>query len=127
MELRAAVHNAGLAGGLGLEPRLHGSKGRRAADYPIPHHRFRRREIRRPTVSLERRAAVHRTHLPVAARTGSLAQRWNRATVDDGGVDTAGPADDVRPRPGGVRVRMTGAQRRRQLLDVGRELFAQRG
>ena len=25
------------AGGLGLEPRLHGSKGRRAADYPIPH------------------------------------------------------------------------------------------
>ena len=25
-----------MAGGLGLEPRLHGSKGRRAADYPIP-------------------------------------------------------------------------------------------
>ncbi|CCG01713.1 protein of unknown function [Blastococcus saxobsidens DD2] len=25
------------AGGLGLEPRLPGSKGRRAADYPIPH------------------------------------------------------------------------------------------
>ena len=31
---RAAA--SGLAGGLGLEPRLHGSKGRRAADYPIP-------------------------------------------------------------------------------------------
>ncbi len=29
----------GCAGGLGLEPRLHGSKGRRAADYPIPHPR----------------------------------------------------------------------------------------
>jgi hypothetical protein len=26
-----------VAGGLGLEPRLHGTKGRRAADYPIPH------------------------------------------------------------------------------------------
>jgi hypothetical protein len=25
------------AGGLGLEPRLQGSKGLRAADYPIPH------------------------------------------------------------------------------------------
>ena len=29
------------AGGLGLEPRLHGSKGRRAADYPIPHQNGR--------------------------------------------------------------------------------------
>ena len=34
------------------------------------------------------------------------------------------PGDAGGARP---RVRMTGAQRRRQLLDVGRELFAQRG
>ena len=35
-----------------------------------------------------------------------------------------GARDQQRARP---RVRMTGAQRRQQLLDVGRELFAQRG
>ena len=37
-------------------------------------------------------------------------------------MTTPGPAGGSRPR-----VRMTGAQRRQQLLDVGRELFAQRG
>jgi AcrR family transcriptional regulator len=51
------------------------------------------------------------------------------AAEDDGGVDSSGPADGAPPRPGPgrTRVRMTGAQRRQQLLDVGRELFAQRG
>src|SRR5439155_18122227 len=33
------THRSAMAGGLGLEPRLQGSKGLRAADYPIPHRR----------------------------------------------------------------------------------------
>ena len=36
VEERGPLESAG-AGGLGLEPRLQGSKGLRAADYPIPH------------------------------------------------------------------------------------------
>ena len=39
-----------------------------------------------------------------------------------GAMSAPGTAGGARPR-----VRMTGAQRRQQLLDVGRELFAQRG
>ncbi|SDY69838.1 transcriptional regulator, TetR family [Modestobacter sp. DSM 44400] len=42
-------------------------------------------------------------------------------------METSGPADGTPPRPGRTWVRITGAQRRQQLLDVGRELFAQRG
>ncbi|MGY1854941.1 TetR/AcrR family transcriptional regulator [Modestobacter sp. SYSU DS0290] len=45
-------------------------------------------------------------------------------------MSTPGPAAGSAPTGGGAgrpRVRMTGAQRRRQLLDVGRELFAERG
>ncbi|MGY1842306.1 TetR/AcrR family transcriptional regulator [Modestobacter sp. SYSU DS0875] len=45
-------------------------------------------------------------------------------------MSTPGPAAGSAPSGGGTgrpRVRMTGAQRRRQLLDVGRELFAERG
>jgi AcrR family transcriptional regulator len=41
-----------------------------------------------------------------------------------GSGGTTGGAADGAPRP---RARMTGAERRQQLLDVGRELFAQRG
>ena len=51
------------AGGLGLEPRLHGSKGRRAADYPIPHPRReapRRRRRREAAPVGEPRAAAAR-------------------------------------------------------------------
>jgi AcrR family transcriptional regulator len=43
-------------------------------------------------------------------------------------VTTSGtPAGDAPAAPARPRVRMTGAQRRQQLLDVGRELFAERG
>jgi AcrR family transcriptional regulator len=41
-----------------------------------------------------------------------------------GGPTSSPPGGTAGSRP---RVRMTGAQRRQQLLDVGRELFAQRG
>jgi AcrR family transcriptional regulator len=40
-----------------------------------------------------------------------------------GGMSSSG-GNDGAPRP---RARMTGAERRQQLLDIGRELFAQRG
>src|SRR6476469_9303442 len=52
------------AGGLGLEPRLHGSKGRRAADYPIPHprHGWPRRRRHGTTPAPEPRAAHRRRH-----------------------------------------------------------------
>ena len=36
-DLISVIGRSVVAGGLGLEPRLQGSKGLRAADYPIPH------------------------------------------------------------------------------------------
>src|SRR4051794_30375944 len=42
-------------------------------------------------------------------------------------MSTPGSSSPAGPGTGRPRVRMTGAQRRQQLLDVGRELFAQRG
>ena len=83
--------SGGVAGGLGLEPRLHGSKGRRAADYPIPHQL----------------GTVESSH---------AAQSCWPTTFNPMSTNSS-PA----------RIRMTGAQRRQQLLDVGRTLFAERG
>src|SRR3954468_15052053 len=63
------------AGGLGLEPRLHGSKGRRAADYPIPtpppRHGGPRRRHHGTTPAPEPRAARRRRHAQAPVGGGS--------------------------------------------------------
>jgi AcrR family transcriptional regulator len=62
------------------------------------------------------------TSVPVGPRQRS-------AGHDEDVTPSGSPADSTSPRTASsrARVRMTGAQRRQQLLDVGRELFAQRG
>ena len=114
----------GVAGGLGLEPRLHGSKGRRAADYPIPHPRRRPAALARrpratgtrsepegrpaPWAAAGHRAAVRRSRLPVARsrlRCRRLRARSLRSTNTvgdrsrDGRYDTASGGSSVRSRP----------------------------
>ncbi len=46
--------------------------------------------------------------------------------MDDVAIDGSGTSGSDKPRRG-RRVRMTGAERRQQLLDIGRTLFAERG
>jgi hypothetical protein len=76
-------HLSHAAGGLGLEPRLQGSKGLRAADYPIPHGRGQ------PT----RTRAASRTVIPPTGLAGY-------GTVGYGGVGKCpgrpAPSDPVR-------------------------------
>src|SRR5690242_6447735 len=60
------------------------------------------------------------------------AERRPRGTRDSLPADLGPAADGVPGRGGGrraagVRARMTGPQRREQLLDVGRKLFAEKG
>jgi AcrR family transcriptional regulator len=56
------------------------------------------------------------------------AERWPRADRIDTGHDVRVDTDDAAdPRGVGNRIRMTGKQRREQLLDIGRTLFAERG
>src|SRR5215204_4660908 len=77
---RRRTGRAGMAGGLGLEPRLHGSKGRRAADYPIPHPRRRTRA-----------AGALAARAP-AASLGPYADEGTRRDTDGGITPPPGPS-----------------------------------